>query len=242
MISIGTALSKIWSLGLDAYSFDKLPLERRVRRWGLNSDNFNRLYAERRAGVKVVDLGCGSSARRAPVIEAVGAENYLGIDFDLRNKPDLVSDAARLPLADNSLQFVRAFSLFEHTYNYAAILGEIYRTLRPGGCVFIQTPFFLEFHGFPSDYFRFTRVAWQHILQDARLEVVDYEEWGKGFFINLAQVLESGSFGFIGARWYGLRFTLRLLSKIAWRLRRFDKHYQGLLYASVLIMGEKPRT
>ncbi|HLF24907.1 MAG TPA: class I SAM-dependent methyltransferase [Anaerolineae bacterium] len=240
MNSLSALLSKIWSLGLEAYAFDQLQATRRVRRWALNSDKFNRLYAERRSGVKVIDLGCGSPAHRAPVRDTVGVEHYWGIDLDIQNKPDLVSDVARLPFPSNSLDLVRAFSLFEHTYNYREILTDIYRSLRPGGCLFIQTPFLLEFHGYPSDYFRYTHIAWRRILEDTGFGVIDDEQWGKGFFINLAKMLENGSFSFIGARWYGLRFTLRALSRIAWRMQRYDKHYRGSLYASVLILGEKP--
>lgn len=241
MTSIGAILSRIRSLGMDGTAYFRLPPDRRVRLWWLNSDKFNRLYAERRAGVKVIDLGCGSPAHRTAVRDEAGAENYVGIDFDLANQPDLVSDVARMPFASDSLDLVRAFSMFEHTYNYKAIIAELHRTLRPGGSLFVQTPFLLQFHGYPNDYFRFTHVAWQQILHDAGFTVADYDiEYGRGFFINLANVLEHGSLFIPRRRWFWLRFALRLLSRLAWRLRWLDKHYRGQMYASVLILGEKP--
>lgn len=244
MSSIGAIFSKIRSLGLDAATFDRTPPDRRVGLWWLNSEKFNRLYAERRQGVKVVDLRCGSPAHRAVVRNEAGAENYVGVDFDVENQPDVAADIARFPFASNSLDLVRAFSVFEHMYRYKEGIGEMYRTLRPGGSLFIQTPFLLEFHGYPNDYFRFTHVAWQRILEDAGFRVIDSDiAYGRGFFVNLAKVLEHGSFAITGhgARWYCLRFVLRAASKMAWWLRWMDKHYLGQMYVSVLILGEKPR-
>ena len=241
MIPIGILFSKIRSLALEANAFFATPEERRVGLWWLNSPKFNRLYAERRTGVTVVDLGCGPPSKRAPVRDEAGAENYLGIDYDIENKPDLAADVAHMPFADGALDLARSFSLFEHTYNYKESIDDVYRVLRPGGSLFIQVPFLLEFHGFPSDYYRFSHVALQRILEDAGFKMVDYDiEWGWGFFLNLTKMLEHGSFSFQGRRWLWLRFTLRVLSKISWVLRRLDKHYSGSMYASVLMLGEKP--
>lgn len=243
MTSISVVFSKIRSLGLDVADYHRLPAEKRVRLWQLNSEKFNRLYAERRSGVKVIDLGCGWPAKRALIRDQAGVENYVGIDFEMENQPDVVANVAHMPFAGDSLDLVRAFALFEHTYNYQEILDEVFRVLRPGGSLFIQTPFWLEFHGYPSDYFRYTHVAWQRILQDTGYKVVDYDiEWGFGFFTNLANVLEHGSFSFPGTqlRWFWFRLLLRVLGKAAWWLRWLDKHYRGQMYASVLILGEKP--
>jgi SAM-dependent methyltransferase len=243
MTSIGTFFSKIRSLGLDREAFFALPEDRRVDRWRLNSPRFNLLYAERRIGVKVVDLGCGPPSTQARIREEAGAENYLGIDYSIENKPGLVADVAHLPFANKTLNLVRSFSMFEHTYNYKQIIDDIYRVLRPGGSLFVQVPFLLEFHGFPSDYFRFTHIALQRILQDAGFKIVDYDiEYGRGFFVNLTKILEHGSFCFPlpRTRWFWLRFVLRGLSRVSWKLRWLDKHYTGSLYASVLMLGEKP--
>jgi SAM-dependent methyltransferase len=241
MTSIGTFFSKIRSLGLDQEAFFALPEGKRVDLWWLNSPKFNFLYAERRIGVKVVDLGCGPPSTQARIREEAGAENYLGIDYSIENKPGLVADVAHLPFANETLNLVRSFSMFEHTYNYKQIIDDIYRALRSGGSLFVQVPFLLEFHGFPSDYFRFTHIALQRILQDAGFKIVDYDiEYGRGFFVNLAKILEHGSFSFPRTRWFWLRFVLRGLGRVSWKLRWLDKHYTGSLYASVLMLGEKP--
>jgi SAM-dependent methyltransferase len=243
MPTIRNALSKIRSLSMDAAPFNELPPERRVDTWYLNSDIYNRLFAERRAGVKMVDLGCGplASPSRAAGRDEVGADNYIGIDLDIHNQPNLVADIAWLPFASNSLDLIRAVSVFEHTYNYEDILKDAYRALRPGGSLFIETPFFLEFHGYPSDYFRFTHVSWPRILEDIGFRVVACDaESGRGFFFNLAKVLELGSIAFTGRRWPLLRFILRGSSRLAWRLRPLDKHYRGWLYAAVVVIAEKP--
>ena len=239
--SLAAVLSKLRSLGLDGEAYGALPKEKRVDYWRLNSHKFDVLYAQRRSGVTVVDLGCGPPYTQALVRDEAGADNYLGIDFDFNNRPGLVADTARLPFADKTLGLVRCFSLFEHTYDYRQSIDDIYRALRPGGSLFIQTPFLLAFHGYPSDYFRFTHVGWRHILEDAGFKVIDWDiEYGRGFFTSITKTFEDGSFSFHGAHWFWLRFVLRGLSRTCWRLRGLDKYYSGSMYASVLILGERP--
>jgi SAM-dependent methyltransferase len=237
MNSFSIMFSKIKSLGLDATAFSKTPPDRRISLWRLQSPRIDNLYATRRLG-KVVDLGCGPFENRGHVRQESGPHNYVGVDLDLSNKPDVVADIAHLPFADETLGVVRSASVFEHTYNYQEIVGDIYRALRPNGVLLIQTLWLLEFHGYPSDYFRFSHVAWQRILEDAGYRVLDCDiEWGHGLFLNLARIFEDVSFHF---DWYWVRFALRLAGKIFWWMRWFDKHYRGTLYASVLILAEKP--
>jgi hypothetical protein len=86
MTSLGIILSKLWSLSMDAYPFDKLPPDKCVSLWRLNPDKFNRLIAERQAGVKVIDLGCSPRITQNLVRAAVGQENYLGIDSNIKKR------------------------------------------------------------------------------------------------------------------------------------------------------------
>lgn len=57
-------------------------------------------------------------------------------------KVDLVCDAAKLPLEDNSVDFIYAGHLVEHYYpdTLPAAIKEWYRVLKPGGKLAVLTP------------------------------------------------------------------------------------------------------
>ncbi|MBF0382468.1 MAG: class I SAM-dependent methyltransferase [Magnetococcales bacterium] len=70
---------------------------------------------------------------------------------------DLVADAHRLDmLNDNSIDCVIAVSALEHMEKPWLVVDEIYRVLKPGGTVYINTPFVFPFHGDPDDFYRFS--------------------------------------------------------------------------------------
>lgn len=80
-------------------------------------------------------LGCGRDKR-------VG---WINLDTDARLEPDVVGDAASLPMfADASVDVIEANHLFEHfTYDGArAALREWARVLRPGGELVLEMPDF----------------------------------------------------------------------------------------------------
>jgi hypothetical protein len=50
---------------------------------------------------------------------------------------------------------------------------EIAAALKPGGKVYVQTPFAFEIHGYPQDFFRFTREALHLLFEDAGLHEIE---------------------------------------------------------------------
>jgi SAM-dependent methyltransferase len=73
--------------------------------------------------------------------ELIGSE-YLGDDVEpgqlingLRHE-----DATRLSFADESLDHILSFDVFEHVPNYLSAFRECYRTLKPGGCLLWSVP------------------------------------------------------------------------------------------------------
>ena len=65
---------------------------------------------------------------------------------------------------DNSFDFVIAFNLLEHIYDFQSLMKEIFRVLKPGGIVHIITPFLHKYHPDPNDYWRFTTAAMEKSL------------------------------------------------------------------------------
>jgi SAM-dependent methyltransferase len=100
----------------------------------------------------VVNVGCGFTA--GPRRELPG--RYLATDLRvLPGVVDFAADAARLPLADGSVDAVVALELLEHVPRPQAVVAEFGRILRPGGRVVISVPSTVPRHD-AHDYWRYT--------------------------------------------------------------------------------------
>lgn len=101
---------------------------------------------------------------------------YLMIDVLPGEDVDLVADLHDLNgIKDNSVDVLWASSVFEHLHSPWIAAKEILRVLKPGGLFFIQTHLCFPEHGYPHDYFRFTRMALEHLFKDASEKVSCYE-------------------------------------------------------------------
>ena len=95
------------------------------------------------------------------------------------------------PFADESLDCILAFNLFEHVYRYQLAPSEAFRTLSKGGQVLVATPFLFPYHADPDDYFRFTDSAILRIWTEVGFECVHLEAIGEGIFTMWANVVVS---------------------------------------------------
>jgi SAM-dependent methyltransferase len=106
--------------------------------------------------------------------ELVPRENYTMADVEAGNDVDVVADLHALP-ADwtNRFAAVVAVSVFEHLERPWIAAKEIARVLAPGGFCYIATHQTFPLHGYPSDFFRFSKEALRLIFEDAGLRVVE---------------------------------------------------------------------
>ena len=80
----------------------------------------------------ILDLGSGNIRR----------DGRLRGDIVAATAPDVVLDASRLPFREESFDAVECFDLVEHVGSLTELMGEIHRSLKPGGRVLITTPHF----------------------------------------------------------------------------------------------------
>ena len=118
----------------------------------------------------VLDLGCGHKPYRNLLLSPPSrATRYIGVDLpgNPYSQPDLEWDGSALPLADASVDCVLMTEVLEHCPEPLAVLGEVFRVLRPAGFLFLTVPFIWPMHTVPHDEFRYTPFALDRLLRTA---------------------------------------------------------------------------
>ena len=109
-----------------------------------------------------LDIGAGKAPYRSFF---KNVKKYIRLDkFDHNGKPDIVADATKIPLKNNSVDSVVCFQLLEHLPNPEKAINEIYRILKPKGTCLLTTHMATVLHGEPYDYYRFTKYALKNVL------------------------------------------------------------------------------
>jgi SAM-dependent methyltransferase len=89
-------------------------------------------------------------------------EKYVGIDMEDGRRVDVVLDLSKsMAEIDGKLGKLRfgtifCLSVLEHCEDPFLIANNLTNLLKPGGQICLSVPFSLGFHGYPSDYWRFT--------------------------------------------------------------------------------------
>jgi len=89
-------------------------------------------------------------------------EKYIGVDMEEGKGVDIVLDLAEdisvieEKLGQNRFGTIFCLSVLEHCENPFLVAENLTSLLKPNGIICISVPFALGFHGYPSDYWRFT--------------------------------------------------------------------------------------
>lgn len=128
-------------------------------------------------------LDIGSADRWIEPYLSSGVQ-YIALDYPETGrelygaKPDIFADGSRLPIRDSSIDNVVCFDVIEHVKNPEAMLFEIVRVLKPGGCVFLTMPFLYPIHDAPFDFQRFTKYGWFKRLEELGLVQIKVQSHG----------------------------------------------------------------
>ncbi len=78
----------------------------------------------------------------------------INVDIFPFKNVDIVSDATKLPLKDDSVDMIVTESTLEHIPDSYRAIREMARVIKPGGYIYVSIPFLMPFHPSPSDYGR----------------------------------------------------------------------------------------
>lgn len=129
-----------------------------------NQIDFTRRHSDRFRG-PLLEIGSrdyGSTPNLRPLFPA---DEYIGVDMQAGAGVDHVLDLTQefevvdAALGGRRFGAVFCLSVLEHCRDPFAMCRNIEKLLAPGGVVYVSVPFAWEFHGYPSDYWRFTPEA-----------------------------------------------------------------------------------
>jgi SAM-dependent methyltransferase len=131
-----------------------------------------------RAGVAVVDIGCGEQPLRS-VVEKHGGR-YTGVDVtqNLRGTVDVIADINSVPLSADSYDVVLCTEVLEHLPDTLSAFGEMKRLCRPGGVIVVTTPFMYPLHEEPYDFVRLTPYMIRRCAAESGLDIVELTTGG----------------------------------------------------------------
>lgn len=103
--------------------------------------------------------------------------DHIKTDIEAGTDVDLVMDAHALTLGDGTIDALIAVAVWEHLARPWVAAKEVARVLTDGGIALIETHQTFPLHGYPHDYYRFSKEALSLIFEDAGMEVLaaDYQ-------------------------------------------------------------------
>jgi len=144
-------------------------------------------------GALVLDAGAGEN-QYATVFEL---HRYVSVDLCVGDgkwdysKLDCIANLSALPFPEGSFDACLNIVTLEHVPDPARVLGEIYRSLAPGGRFLLIAPHDWEVHQAPHDYYRYTRYGLYHLLGEAGFTSIQVYPAG-GYFRLLSRRLLDG--------------------------------------------------
>lgn len=161
-------------------------------------------------GLRILDVGCGFKPWQPLVPEGT---QYFGVDYSpVWSSADALASGDALPFPDNSFDAIICSEVLEHTRYPEAVIRELRRVCRPGGLMYVTSPFAFVEHGAPYDFQRLTRYFYRDVFADD--ELVEFSETNSMVSTGLACInmaVESGPLFMAN----GFKHTLYALHNLA---------------------------
>lgn len=132
-----------------------------------------------------INLGAGPIRRYEDLL--LGRE-IVNIDINPSYRPEMVADAQKLPIKDNSVNFVLCTQVLGDVENPLEPIFEIRRVLKPGGYLLLTESQTCEEHDQPLDFWRFTKYGLEKLCEKGGLRVVEVLQRG-GFYSTITQLI-----------------------------------------------------
>lgn len=163
-----------------------------------NVDNFK--------GRDVLDIGGRKVSKRGLFNIDQYSEKVRYVNIDPSSNPDIISDAASIPLPDSSCDVVLLGETLEHVPDPIAVIKEAHRLLKTGGKLFASVPFLFPIHADPFDFGRYTDYYWKETSKKAGFSKISVERHGAIFAVMALAVQHL--FLAKSKKWWPIQFPL----------------------------------
>ncbi|WP_157628233.1 bifunctional 2-polyprenyl-6-hydroxyphenol methylase/3-demethylubiquinol 3-O-methyltransferase UbiG [Ensifer sp. BR816] len=141
-------------------------------------------------GSRVLNIGSGGEVMDVIRKNQRSGVTVLSTDIDPERKPDFVDDITATKLDAEAFDHVICAEVLEHVREPFKASENIHKILKPGGRVFVSTPFQFPLHDAPHDYFRYTEFGLANIFQNFRsTEVKPRGSWGTAILLLILRSL-----------------------------------------------------
>lgn len=106
---------------------------------------------------KVVEIGSKDYGSTVPWRKVFKGAEYVGTDLEAGPGVDVVADVTKgIDGLPTDADLVICCSVLEHVERPWIAAENLMRLLKPGGVLYIATPWVWRYHPYPDDYFRFS--------------------------------------------------------------------------------------
>ncbi len=128
----------------------------------------------------VLEIGAKRVQRGRWVPPRHRARRWLRLDIDAAQRPDVVADAAALPLRGGSVDWIVCVEVLQYVTAPDMAVREMGRVLAPGGALVMAVPFLHRADG-PADRHRFTETRVRELCESAELRIGALSAQGRLF-------------------------------------------------------------
>jgi SAM-dependent methyltransferase len=193
--------------------------------------NYRHLLAQLKSlpkDARILDLAAGRSPFRHGFNDSFS--NILSTDFVAYDLVDVVADTSgKLPFADAAFDAVVVSNVLEHMPDPVLTIAECYRLLKPGGLFIAHTPFLMELHDEPYDFYRYTKYAAHRLLEDAGFTSIVIEPLSDFYDVYRSLTRDFFHEQLAAARGYRRTFLRALRKAHSGLLWLFAPWYRGLI-------------
>ncbi len=100
-------------------------------------------------------------------------DGFVNVDAVFFPDVDVVADVQSLPFQDSSVAAIECDAVLEHVPDTTKAVSELLRVLQPGGFLHVVVPFCHPFHGYPSDYHRWTTKGLEQTFSSDDWELIE---------------------------------------------------------------------
>jgi len=130
---------------------------------------------------KLLDLGCGKVPLYEFYKDYTSEVTCADWEKSLHDNEfiDKITDLNQnLDFNNSEFDTILLSDVLEHILYPHNLMKEVYRILRPNGCLIMNVPFFYCLHEEPFDYFRYTKFALADLANNSGLRVLELRAYG----------------------------------------------------------------